>query len=235
MQDRPSRISRVVAVRNLGRALLGEDWIGELTGHERWLIKRYGPGRTLVVQSEPSILPGRVSYVANLGRDLEPKSQELMAEVERARDRHHWKEAQYRDVLDWLNRNGFDPAADDFGRDGFEQAFQRAFGELLLTPQSTAQPIVALPQETAKKRAVKNYNEKSLSEAIIEAVSFIEKEKREGRPEPKQSDFIALAKTKGLTGHKGLWAEAFNRAAEKSGVDVRTGPKHAVRTKQKMT
>jgi hypothetical protein len=235
MQDRPSRISWVVAVRNLGRALLGEDWIGELTQREQWLIKWHGPGRTLVVQSEPSILPGRASYVANLGRDLEPKSQELIAEVERARDRHHWKEAQYRDVLDWLKRNGFDPAADDFSREEFERAFRRIFGELLLTPQTTARPIVALPQETSKKRAVKNYDEKRLCEAEIEAAAFITKEKQDGRPEPKQSDFIALAKTKGLTGHKGLWAEAFNRAAEKLGVDVRTGPKHAVRTKQKMT
>ena len=115
------RISFDDAIHRIGSAIFGPDWIGKITVREGWLIDRYVDGK-----ASSGIQPAHITYVdASTGRRWKelPRDPALVAEIERARDRRDWREAQYERVSQWLERRGFDIERDSFDAEKFERAF----------------------------------------------------------------------------------------------------------------
>ena len=114
------------AIKRVAGGLYGGDWIGELGERERWLIERYIDGSRRDRGS--TILPGEISHVVGGRQWAEvPGDPALMAEVDRARDRRDWMEAQYEAVFDWLETRGFDLDSDRIDKAGFEKVFAACF------------------------------------------------------------------------------------------------------------
>jgi hypothetical protein len=92
-------ISSAEAARRVGAAMYGDEWIGDLTNREKYLITRY-------VEGYPRV---RVVKIVVRGREWVeyPSEPTLMAEVERARDRRDWREYQLGEAYDWLDGHGF--------------------------------------------------------------------------------------------------------------------------------
>jgi hypothetical protein len=119
----PARRPTPIAIGRVGRARYGADWVGALTQRERWLLARYLDD----VIASGSILSGGITYIGPGGRYPRTNDPGLAAEVERARDRRDWMEAQYDAVFDWLETRGFDPHSDLIDQAEFEKAFAACF------------------------------------------------------------------------------------------------------------
>jgi predicted GNAT family acetyltransferase len=121
-RERADRISVDDAARRVGQTMFADQWINTLTPRETWLIERYVEGRG--GSDEPmSILPGLTSYVGGWRSWSErPSDPALVAEVERARDKRDWCEAQWAQAFEWLEGHGF---ADDIDEDALEEAIAK--------------------------------------------------------------------------------------------------------------
>jgi len=106
---RTSCVSIGDAARRVGVAIYGEQWIGQITKREAWLIARYVKG--LWDSGTSSIIRGQIGYIMG-GRTMAewPSDPELLREVERARDRDDWRREQWRQAFEWLKNHGFEAA-----------------------------------------------------------------------------------------------------------------------------
>jgi hypothetical protein len=131
------RISREAALELVGKALYGNDWIGNLSAREAWLVSRY-----------PPVLYPVSSSASLFERGPGPA---LAAEVGHALDRQEWMEEQYREAKGWLAGHGFELTQTTFVRDALSEIIARELGDVETSPTSTN-------FSTAKLEAfVKNY------------------------------------------------------------------------------
>ena len=89
------------AARRVGAVMYGDEWIGDITEREKYLISRYVEGyRSLTVAPPKFVVRGSdwVEY---------PSDPALVVEVERARDRRDWREHQLAEAYDWLDDHNF--------------------------------------------------------------------------------------------------------------------------------
>jgi hypothetical protein len=95
------------AARRVGAAIYGDEWVGELTERERWLIARYVEGS--VRPTSTSIVYNRPKYEMG-GRAMAewPSDPEMRKEVEKAYDRNDWRAGQWDRAFEWLETKGFD-------------------------------------------------------------------------------------------------------------------------------
>jgi hypothetical protein len=101
--ERKSGIGFADAVEQVGKAMYGDEWIGELTPTEReeFLITRY------VEKYRVGAVPARTYLIRGREWVEYPDDPALVAEVERARDRMDWREHQLVAANQWLNDHNF--------------------------------------------------------------------------------------------------------------------------------
>jgi hypothetical protein len=120
-----SRISIDEAVKRVGRAIYGDDWISSFTKREEWLVEHYIDGRTHS-GAQASTMPGRTTYSV-AGWAEYPWESALLAEVTKARDRRNWSKEQEDEVFDWLEGHGFDVEAASFDHDALLGELEKDF------------------------------------------------------------------------------------------------------------
>jgi hypothetical protein len=106
--------------------MFSDEWIGAITGREQWLIERYVEGRG--GQGASSIVSGGSAWIIAGRHWVEyPSDSALLAEVERARDRHDWCDRQWVQAFRWLEDGGLD-ADGDVDRAALEAAIAERWG-----------------------------------------------------------------------------------------------------------
>jgi hypothetical protein len=114
------------AARRVGAVMYGDEWIGDITEREKYLISRYVEGyRSLTVAPPKFVVRGRdwVEY---------PSDPILVVEVERARDRRDWREHQFAEAYDWLDDHNFHlPPIDS---DALARELHRCFSQVSGAP-----------------------------------------------------------------------------------------------------
>jgi hypothetical protein len=128
--ERKSGIGFPDAVAQVGRAMFGDEWIGELllTEREEFLITRY------VEKYLVGAVPAHTYAI--LGREWVeyPDNPALVAEVEHARDRMDWREHQVIAANQWLNDHNFRHAPID--SDALAREIDRCFSPVSVAPAS---------------------------------------------------------------------------------------------------
>ena len=141
------------AVCLVGRAIFGDDWVGAITRRERWLLERYVEG--LGGRGPSSIVSGGTSWIFGGRRWAEyPSDPALVAETERARDRHDWCNDQQEQALGWLEDHGFDTDADAIDRGALEAAIAKAFPQSVRPANKGGRPP-AVDWDVVKEKAIR--------------------------------------------------------------------------------
>jgi hypothetical protein len=128
--ERKSGIGFPDAVQQVGRAMFGDEWIGELmlTEREEFLITRY-------VEKYPvGAVPARTYTIRGREWVEYPDNPALVAEVEHARDRMDWREHQVIAANQWLNDHNFRHAPID--SDALAREMDRCFSPVSVAPAS---------------------------------------------------------------------------------------------------
>jgi hypothetical protein len=149
------------AVARVGRARFGQEWVGNLTHRERYLIDEYGD------QSQPSsIHPGVIRFVNSKRLHLSPSLAEELAQAE---DRKRWKVKQDLFAFDWLQRYGL---RRDHHRDPVNRTVLDAMIEQHIAGRSQPKPV-----ELAAAQEIQRREKKTLDEMRKDAVAALNRHK----------------------------------------------------------
>jgi hypothetical protein len=90
---RPEPIHPTTALSLVGRRILGDDWVGDLSASEENLIKEFGP--QIEISPDQAFSVGSVKYCPNVTRN----------QLDRALGRYLRRHAQWREAELWLKRH----------------------------------------------------------------------------------------------------------------------------------
>lgn len=139
------------ALAELGPALVGKGWIGELTPRERWLVEKHKSGR--------SIIDGLISYVGPGGIPFD-----LRTELDAALNRDSTMRSQREQGIEWLDDRDllFETADGDEDDDDavvpvakFRAALERWRSKSKVAAQAAsdvATPAPAAPPEPTRRK-----------------------------------------------------------------------------------
>jgi hypothetical protein len=167
MPTQPNTIPLIEAKERVAHALYGDDWIGELTQREKWLLKHYRQYLPQHLHHLPaSLLPGGITYVGGgmgISTALTPS---LREELARALDRQEWMIEQYEKVEQWFADRGF--KSNEIDRNAFERAFAKSFPKGVVQGKPATKrtkPVTGQPESAAKSE--KQHARKQRARAVL--------------------------------------------------------------------